>query len=361
MNIERILTKENLNKKDLIFLLSCREGDREKLYDRAHQVAREKTDDYVYFRGLIEYSNLCRKDCLYCGIRKSNTTVKRYVVTDDEVMEAAQMILDNGYGSMVLQSGERTDTAFTDHIARLLRKIKTFSEGKIGITLSCGEQSQAVYKEWFKAGAHRYLLRIESSNPTLYAALHPDDALHSYQHRMQCLEHLKEIGYQVGTGVMIGIPGQTVSDLADDLLFFRDKDVDMIGMGPYSEHHQTPLYERRHELLPQEERFFLTLNMIAALRILVKDINIAAATAMQALHPQGREKAILAGANIIMPNLTPTPYRENYQLYDNKPCIADTSQQCTGCLQRRLSHIGARIGYDAWGDSLHFLHKNSYK
>ncbi|MDR1791864.1 MAG: [FeFe] hydrogenase H-cluster radical SAM maturase HydE [Bacteroidales bacterium] len=357
--VENILKKEQLTKEDLVFLLSLKGEEQQKLFDYARKIREEQTGKYVYFRGLLEYSNLCSKDCLYCGIRKSNTAVIRYIVEDEEVMTAARLILSAGYGSMVLQSGERSDRKFTEHISYLLRSIKSLSDNKIGITLSCGEQSEEVYKEWFVAGAHRYLLRIESSNPTLYKQLHPQNQLHDYHQRVKCLQNLKQIGYQVGTGVMIGVPGQTLSDLADDLLFFKEQDIDMIGMGPYSEHHQTPLYARKDELLSQNERFYLTLNMIAVLRIFIKDVNIAAATAMQALHPQGRELAVKVGANVIMPNLTPTKYRENYQLYDNKPCVSDTSEQCMGCLQRRLASVGTVIGYNEWGDAQHFFNKKT--
>jgi biotin synthase len=209
------------------------------------------------------------------------------------------------------------------------------------------------------AGAHRYLLRIEVSNPELYGKLHPNDRHHDYNERIGALRRLRKTGYQVGTGVMIGLPFQTLPDLADDLLFFREFDIDMAGMGPYIEHEDTPLFRFRNELLPLRERFLLSLKMVALLRILMKDINIAATTAMQAIDPQGREKALLVGANVIMPNLTPLKYRQDYLLYENKPCLDEESEECKSCLEARIALAGDEIGYGEWGDSKHFNRRHN--
>ncbi len=222
------------------------------------------------------------------------------------------------------------------------------------VTLSLGEQKEEVYQRWFDAGAHRYLLRIETSNPELYQMYHPTDTLHEYARRLTCLKTLQRIGYQTGTGVMIGLPFQTTADLADDLLFMKQFDVDMVGMGPYIEHQHTPLYQYRSELLPIQERFGLALKMIAILRILMKDINIAAATALQAIDPLGREKAIRIGANIIMPNITPGKFRNDYALYENKPCVDEEPEECKNCLDVRIQLADGEIGYGEWGDSLHY-------
>jgi biotin synthase len=211
-----------------------------------------------------------------------------------------------------------------------------------------------VYRQWFEAGAHRYLLRIETSSRELYAKIHPNNPLHDFDQRLTALHNLKELGYQAGTGVMIGLPFQTIENLADDLLFFKTLDIDMVGMGPYIEHSETPLYAYRHLLLPPEQRFFLALKMIAVLRLLMPDINIAATTALQTLHPMGREKAVLAGANIMMPNHTPGKYRGNYLLYENKPCVDEEAEQCRNCLEVRMHLVGSEIGYGEWGDSRHF-------
>ncbi|HSW67752.1 MAG TPA: hypothetical protein VLH16_04160, partial [Bacteroidales bacterium] len=246
-------------------------------------------------------------------------------------------------------------------IGRLLSQIKQLSGGLLGITLSMGEQSRDTFRYWFECGAHRYLLRIETSNRELYSRLHPGNALHSFDERLKALYMLRETGYQVGTGVMIGLPFQTVEHLADDLIFFRDFDVDMVGMGPYIEHENTPLHAFSNQLLPRIERFNLSLKMVAILRIMMNDINIAATTAMQAIDPQGREKALLTGANVIMPNLTPVKYRENYLLYEDKPCIDEDADECKSCLEARIRMAGGEIGYGEWGDSIHFVERTGRK
>jgi biotin synthase len=278
-------------------------------------------------------------------------------MTDTEVLEAAAFACRENYGSIVIQSGEVTNEIFVARIENLLRQIKSLSGNKLGITLSLGEQSEQVYRRWFGAGAHRYLLRIESSNPELYKRLHPADGHHLYETRLNALNSLKRIGYQAGTGVMIGTPYQTIEDLAGDLLFFRDFDVDMVGMGPFIEHDDTPLKVQSADLLPLADRFNLSLKMVAILRLMMPDINIAATTALQSIDPLGREKAVKAGANIIMPNITPGKYRGDYQLYNNKPCIDEEPDQCAGCLDARISLADGEIGYGEWGDSLHHKKK----
>ena len=199
--------------------------------------------------------------------------------------------------------------------------------------------------------------RIESSNPELYRKIHPENDFHSFDRRLQALNDLKLAGYQVGTGVMIGLPFQTTEDLADDLLFLKQLDVDMVGMGPYIEHEDTPLYESRNLLKTKQQRFDLALKMVATLRLLMPDINIAAATALQAIDPAGREKALTIGANIIMPNLTPCEYRKEYQLYEDKPCLDEDAELCRNCLEARIELAGCEIGYGEWGDSKHYTLK----
>jgi len=354
MTVEEILIQETFDRDDLIRLLSADEPERRLIYKKSSDIKEKYVGKKVYFRGLIEYSNICRKDCYYCGVRSGNTSVKRYQLTDDEVVEAARFALENHFASLVIQSGERNDKKFVETISHLLTKIKDISGGKLGITLSMGEQTEETFREWFACGAHRYLLRIETSSVDLYHKLHPNNITHSYEKRLEALHLLKKTGYQVGTGVMIGLPFQTIENLADDLLFFQKLDVDMVGMGPYIEHERTPLYQYKDELLSKTERFNLSLKMVALLRILMKDINIASTTAMQTLDPQGREKAIKVGANVIMPNLTPVKYRENYLLYENKPCLDEEASECQNCLEARIRIAGGEIGYDEWGDSRHF-------
>ncbi len=351
---QEILQQTGFQKDDLIRMLNAEGGERALLFEKAAEVKRETVGNKVYFRGLVEFSNICSKDCLYCGIRKSNTNVLRYNVPDNEVLEACDFAWENRYGSVVLQSGERSSPAFVKRVDDLLKAIKKRSNGELGITLSCGEQSRETYRRWFESGAHRYLLRIEASNPELYRKIHPDNWRHTFGKRLECLDMLKETGYQTGTGAMIGLPFQTVDDLAGDLLFFKNKDIDMIGMGPYLEHEDTPLYAHRHLLKTKQERLDLALKMVAALRLLMPDVNIAAATALQAIDPIGREKAVKVGANIIMPNLTPCNYRKEYRLYEGKPCLDEDALLCKNCLEVRIEIAGSEIGYGEWGDSKHF-------
>lgn len=353
--IDSILNKDNLTREEIVTLLQAEGDDLKALFKRSSAVRNQYCGKKVYLRGLIELSNICSKNCLYCGIRRDNRNVERYNLTDDEVLQAARFAFESNYGSVVIQTGELQAPANTNRIEHLCREIKKLSDDKLGITLSCGEQSEETYQRWFEAGAHRYLLRIEASNRDLYSKLHPDDDDHSFEKRLECLSLLRKTSYQVGTGVMIGLPFQTNEHLADDLLFMKEHDIDMCGMGPYIEHHDTPLYQYRDKLMPLEERFRLTLKMLAILRIMMKDINMAATTALQAIDKIGREKAIQIGANILMPNITPGKYRDNYKLYENKPCTDESAEDCAGCIEGRIKLAGAEIGYDEWGDSKRFL------
>ncbi|MEA3267364.1 MAG: [FeFe] hydrogenase H-cluster radical SAM maturase HydE, partial [Candidatus Fermentibacteria bacterium] len=308
----------------------------------------------IHFRGIIELSNICERNCFYCGIRRSNRDVTRFQMTKQEILDDALWTHKAGYGSLVIQAGERRDAGFIHFIEEILREIKKLSGGALGITLSLGEQSKEVYARWFEAGAHRYLLRIETSDPSLYRKIHPSG--YSFEDRVACLGYLRETGYQVGTGVMIGLPGQTIAQLASDILFFKENDIDMIGMGPYIPHHSTPMFQRPLEL-SEGSRFKLGLNMIAATRIVLKDVNIAATTALQALKSDGRELGLKAGANIIMPNVTGTEYRTGYQLYDNKPCIDENSEVCRDNLVAGIKNAGETVIYGQWGDSKHFFRR----
>ncbi len=359
--LTEILKKSFLDKQDILTLLQTTGEDQLALFRKSREITDFQIGNKVYLRGLIEYSNVCAKDCLYCGIRKSNRKQARYVLSDEEVIACAQHALDNHYGSIVIQAGERSDAIFTSKITAILKEIKKMSNGTLGVTLSLGEQKLETYQEWFEAGAHRYLLRIESSNPKMFAKIHPHNELHSFERRLKALHDLRKAGFQLGTGVMIGLPFQTLDQMADDLLFLRNLKVDMVGMGPYIEHQDTPLYEASDFLLPRSERLDLAFKMIAILRLMMPEINIAAATALQAIDPMGREKAIKYGANIIMPNITPTVFRNQYKLYEDKPCTDESPVECTSCLEARISMIGSEIGYDEWGDSKYFLKQNQMK
>jgi biotin synthase len=354
MEINTILEKDTFSKEDITGLLLSEGEERTLLFRKSAEVKKRYIGNKVWFRGLIEFSNVCSKDCLYCGIRKGNRNLKRYSLSDEEILIAAKFAYANRYGSIALQSGEVESNQVTNRIENLLHKIKELSNGELGITLSVGEQEPEVYQRWYEAGAHRYLIRVETTNETLYRKIHPDNKKHDFKRRLGCLKSLQDIGYQTGTGVMIGLPFQTNDDLAGDLLFMKEFNIDMCGMGPYIEHAETPLVSSANDLLPLEERFDLTLKMIAIIRIMMKDINIVAATALQAIDPMGREKAIKIGANILMPNITPGRYRDSYKLYDNKPCTDDSAEDCQTCLEARVSLADTEIVYGEWGDSKHY-------
>ncbi len=361
MSIEQLLSKKEFSHEDITGLLRARSPeDLETIRAEAQRELLRTCGSEVYYRGLIEFSNYCRMDCLYCGIRKSLDSVDRYELTFDEIVEGSKWCADQGYGSVVLQSGERNDERFVSFVERVVAEIKrsTVSEklpDGLGITLCVGEQTRETYARLRKAGAHRYLLRIESSNPSLFAAIHPSHQ--KYASRVQCLKDLREVGFQVGTGVMIGLPGQSIEHLADDILFFRDMDIDMIGMGPFIPHAATPL--GGETAADEDTRIRLALLMIAVCRIVLKDVNIAATTALQALDPLGREKGLRHGANVIMPQLTPLEVRKNYLLYENKPCVDENAVQCRGCLEARIGSVDRTIGYDKWGDSRHYFSRKS--
>lgn len=359
--LTNILASENLSRDDLIYLLGLTDYDeRQQFYTKAYAVKAKYVGRIAYYRGLIEFSNYCIKNCLYCGIRKDNEEVKRFNTAYKDILAMAKWTYEHQYGSITLQSGERQDEQFITYVEELVRDIKKLSNNELGITLCVGEQNEEAYRRWFKAGAHRYLLRIETSNPNLYKTLHPQDGKHIWQVRRDCLQTLHEIGYQVGTGVMIGLPKQTLADLADDILFYRDMNIDMIGMGPYVVHHNTPIGKQvlaanEDDNIAKMKRLILGLNMIAATRLYLKDVNIASTTALQALHPMGREMGLQAGANILMPIVTLPKFRPQYLLYDNKPCVDENPDQCRNCLSRRVSIAGDTVGLGKWGDSPHYF------
>ncbi|MCK9309552.1 MAG: [FeFe] hydrogenase H-cluster radical SAM maturase HydE [Candidatus Cloacimonetes bacterium] len=341
-----------LSRAEMLQLLAITDkAELAELYRRAYAVKKQFVGTKVYFRGIVELSNVCKKNCYYCGIRSGNPKVEHFSLTKDEAVKSALWAYEQQYGSVVIQSGERDDAEFVDFIEDIVRTVRAKSNNELGITLSLGEQSEETYKRWFDAGAHRYLLRIESSNRELYAKLHPAD--HDWDKRVNCIRTLKKLGYQCGTGVMIGLPYQTLEHLVDDIMFFEAEDIDMIGMGPYIPHEDTPLAKALPDY-NEEEHLELALKMIAVCRIALQDVNIASTTALQALKDDGREMGLLAGANIIMPNITETKYRGNYQLYKGKPCMDENANQCRGCLETRITSIGEEIGYAQWGDSPHY-------
>lgn len=359
-SIHQLVRQSEFSKDDIVTLLSVEDAEESKvLQQAAHDMLLSRRGDKVYYRGLIEFSNMCVCDCHYCGIRKSNSNVKRFLLSKEEIVATALWCAENDYGSIVLQSGERRDPAFIDFLCDVTQTIRQQSISEklphgLGITLSVGEQSEETYQRLFDAGAHRYLLRIETTSPALFARLHPPTQ--RLIDRKACLRNLKKIGYRVGTGVMIGLPGQTISELADDILFFRDEGIDMIGMGPYIVHHETPMHIYREQIAFEKKRIFeLALKMIAVTRLVLPNINIAATTALQAIHPIGREKGLEHGANVVMPLCTPASVRKQYLLYDDKPCLEDKASQCRDCLKARIRRIGRTVATNEWGDARPFF------
>jgi len=352
--VASILKQHDFYRETLVRLLEANEEETQLIFSEAARIKHQKVGNRVHLRGLIELSNICAKDCLYCGIRKSNENCQRYVVSDAEIEKAIQYAVDSRMGSLVIQSGELQTENFVNKISYILQRAHVLGNGELGVTLSCGEQSRETYEKWLELGASRYLLRVESSNQELYYKIHPQDENHRYQTRLNALRLLKSCGYQVGTGVMIGLPFQILDDLASDLLFMRDLDIDMCGMGPYVEHQDTPLYQYKNQLLPVSDRVQLSLKMIALLRILMQDINIASTTALQALDKQGRINALKVGANVMMPNITPGLYRNNYALYLNKPGMDEEAVDSLRNLEKQVTEAGCVVGYGVRGDSVHY-------
>ncbi|VBB06818.1 radical sam [Lucifera butyrica] len=301
-----------------------------ELLAAADRVRKHYKGDEVHLRGLIEFSNRCKQNCLYCGLRRDNQNIERYRLEPDEIIELARKAKDYGYKTVVLQSGE-DDYYTVDRMCYIIRKIK---ELDVAITISAGEKNQAEYRAYKEAGADRYLLRIETTDEQLYHRLDPGM---SFANRIRCLQDLKSLGYEVGTGCMVGLPGQTVESLAEDILFFKQIDADMIGIGPFIPNQDTPLGEARGGA------FELSLKVMAITRLLLPDINIPATTAMESLHPNGRMIALQSGANVVMPNVTEGEYRRLYALYPGKICINDTPGHCRACITGKIQAIGRKV------------------
>lgn len=312
----------------------------EQLRAAADAVRRETVGEAVHLRGLIEISSHCVRGCGYCGLRAGNRGLARYRMDAGAVLACARQARDLGYGTVVLQAGEDPglDRGF---IAGLVARLK--EETGLAVTLSLGERSLEDLAAWRAAGADRYLLRFETSDPALFRRIHPGPG----RDRLRLLHGLRRLGYQVGTGVMVGLPGQTWASLAEDLLRFRELDPDMIGVGPYLPHPQTPLGREAHAgEVPNDVA--TTLKVIALARLLCPEANIPATTALATLDPaQGRERGLRAGANVVMPNLTPAPYREGYEIYPGKACVTETAAACAGCLAQRIRGLGRSLGNGA--------------
>lgn len=318
----------------------------EPLWADADAVRKAHVGDAVHLRGLIEISNYCIRQCSYCGLSVTNTQLERYRMTDDEILDRARQAHAYGYGTVVMQAGEDYGLE-TDRISALIRKIK--AQLPLAVTLSLGERPFEDLVSWRNAGADRYLLRFETSDLDLYARIHLPRPGQTYD-RLDMLRHLRELGYEVGSGVMIGIPGQTYRMLARDILQFEEFDLDMIGVGPYIPNPLTPLgrgddippidYD---DQVPNDE--MMTYKVIALSRLVCPQANIPATTALATINrEQGREVGLTRGANIVMPNVTPVQYRTRYEIYPGKACINETAQACEGCLKGRIHSIGRYVG-----------------
>lgn len=339
--IDKLYSTTNASREELLFLLdNLSEENKEYLIEKAHRVAVENYSKNVYIRGLIEFTNYCIRDCKYCGIRKSNHKADRYRLSIDEILECADIGDKLGYKTYVLQGGE--DSYFTDEkMVEIIKKIKEKYPGN-AITLSLGERSYKSYKMMFNAGADRYLLRHETASKDLYESLHPNG---SFENRIQCLKNLKEIGYQVGAGFMVGLPNQNNSNLIDDLIFLKELNPHMCGIGPFIPHKDTPLANEKGGTLEK------TITMLALVRLMLPKILLPATTALGSVDPLGREKGLKAGANVVMPNLSPTNVREKYSLYDGKICTGDEAAECRVCIERRINAAGFNLEITR-GDSL---------
>lgn len=320
------------SKKEIIDLLKD-DTQNQWLFSYADNVRKQYVGDRVHLRGLIEFSNICKCHCKYCGLRCENKTVERYRIMPDDIMLHAQRAVQMGYKTIVLQSGE--DSYFTrDVMCKLIENIKTLD---VALTLSIGEKSYDDLKAYKQSGADRYLIRIETTDKNLYKKMHP---YMDFEKRMQCLKDLKQLGYETGSGCLVGLPEQTVESLADDILFFKELDADMIGIGPFIPHPDTPLKDCA------QGNFILALKVMAIVRIMLKNINIPATTAMETLNPNGRLIALQSGANVVMPNVTSTEYRSKYEIYPDKICINDQPSKCRNCIETKIKSIGREIAKD---------------
>ena len=300
------------------------------LFSLADKIRKENVGDEVHLRGLIEFSNICKRACKYCGLRCENKDIDRYRIEPDDIIFYAQKAVDMGYKTIVLQSGE--DEYYSrELLCKIIKGIKTLD---VALTLSIGERCFDDYKAFKDCGADRYLIRIETTDKELYKKMHPHM---SFENRVRCLKDLGKLGYEVGTGCLVGLPGQTIESLANDILFFKEINADMVGIGPFIAHPHTPLKDCLNG------DFTLALKVMALTRILLKNINIPATTAMETLNPNGRIIALQSGANVVMPNVTTPEYRAKYEIYPNKICINENPSQCFNCVSGKIRSIGRSV------------------
>ncbi|MDO4474705.1 MAG: [FeFe] hydrogenase H-cluster radical SAM maturase HydE [Eubacteriales bacterium] len=341
--IDRFLEQHSLTEEEYVELLGYRDDETvsARLKEEAVRIRKRYYGNKVYTRGLIEFTNYCRNNCNYCGIRRDNRNIIRYRLTKEEILSCCRSGYELGYRTFVLQGGE--DLWYTDErMVEIIREMKK-QYPDCAITLSIGEKSYESYRKFRQAGADRYLLRHETADEGLYRSLHP--ASMSLANRKQCLYDLKELGYQVGAGFMVGAPGQTLSHIAKDLVFLQELRPEMVGIGPFIPHHDT-VYAKETAGSVQ-----LTLFLLAVIRIMLPGVLLPATTALGTMDPLGREKGLAAGANVVMPNLSPVKNRKLYELYDNKICTGDEAAECRHCLGRRVESVGYRLVEDR-GDAV---------
>lgn len=335
--IWEIKEKQNITLEQLKQILS--ETDQEKL-QQLHIAAAQTTEEIygknIFIRGLIEFTNYCKNDCFYCGIRRSNKNVERYRLSKEEILSCCKNGYELGFRTFVLQGGE--DPYFTDDVmCDIVWEIRQ-RYPDCAITLSIGEREKESYRRYFEAGANRYLLRHETAEECHYRMLHPREL--SLEHRKECLRDLKEIGYQVGCGFMVGSPGQTPETIYEDLKFIKELQPHMVGIGPFIPQKDTPFAMKAAGTLEE------TLKLLSIIRLIHPHVLLPSTTALGTIHPLGREKGIQAGANVVMPNLSPVAVREKYKLYDNKICTGDEAAECRYCMQRRMESIGYQVVVD---------------
>lgn len=336
--MEKLLQKaeetHELRKEEIVSLLELAlTSHPSPLTQAADRVRKKYVGDEVHLRGLIEFSNYCKQNCLYCGFRRDNKKATRYRLTEEQIIAFAKDAAEQGYKTVVLQSGE--DSYYTiDKMKHIISEIKKFD---LAITLSIGEKTFEEYEAYKEAGANRFLIRIETTDKNLYTKLDPDM---DWQNRLICLNNLRELGYEVGTGCLVGLPEQTLESLADDILFFKEINADMIGIGPFIPNENTPLKDA------QGGSFELALKVMAITRLLLPDINIPATTAMETLNPNGRLIALQSGANVVMPNVTQGDYRKFYEIYPGKICVNDTPTKCRGCITGKIKSINRSVSTD---------------
>ncbi|AGF54158.1 MULTISPECIES: [FeFe] hydrogenase H-cluster radical SAM maturase HydE [Clostridium] len=332
--IEKAKTTHNLNESEILQLLQNDDINQE-LFKAADDVRQKYLGDFVHLRGLIEFTNICKRNCLYCGLRRDNKNIERYRLTEEEILDFAKKAVTYGYRTLVLQGGE--DDFFT--IERMTKIVQEIKKLGVALTLSLGEKTYDEYKAFKAAGADRYLIRIETTDKKLYEAMDPEM---SFEERLNCLNNLRDLGYEVGSGILVGLPNQTLESIAKDILFFKEINADMIGIGPFIPNEDTPLKDAEGGNLT------LALKVMALTRLLLPDINIPATTAMESLAPNGRIVALQSGANVVMPNVTEGEYRKLYALYPGKICTGDTPAHCRGCITGKVTGIG-RIISDGYG------------